>query len=308
MKTTYISLLLLTLFAFASCTTPPQSSLSEQDAKAIAEKSCIKGGESISDGYYNENSKTWWFDANLNQVTEGCNPACVVSEETLSAEINYRCTGLIIENTNEIVLQLFKEKYPKYQDSLSINITKESADHVRGEVIFEEGVPGGIFFAVKVNSIWTILFDGNGEIPCNLSDYGFDKEMLFDCTIASEKIWYTDDLQEQMMRSPYLDTVEKSPDILVSLINEWVNESWANNPSYNGILPQLAFIKTEGNTIFVRVINANTLTEMMGSAGASQYMKVATYTLTEIESIDFVDYEFEEGSHASPGRYSRETI
>lgn len=70
--------------------------LSEAQARVIAEKSCLQGGESLALGYYNENSKTWWFAANLNSVRTGCNPACVVSEETRQAEINWRCTGLIV--------------------------------------------------------------------------------------------------------------------------------------------------------------------------------------------------------------------
>ncbi|OGX08273.1 MAG: hypothetical protein A2Z88_04905 [Omnitrophica WOR_2 bacterium GWA2_47_8] len=70
-------------------------SLTENDARAIAERICIKGGEALSKGYYNENSRTWWFDANLNATQPGCTPACVVSEETLIAEVNWRCTGAI---------------------------------------------------------------------------------------------------------------------------------------------------------------------------------------------------------------------
>jgi hypothetical protein len=72
-----------------------ESALSESEALAIAEKSCIKGGESLALGYYNENSKTWWFDANLNMIKEGCNPACAVSEKTKTAEVNWRCTGAL---------------------------------------------------------------------------------------------------------------------------------------------------------------------------------------------------------------------
>jgi hypothetical protein len=68
--------------------------LSEAEARVIAEKSCVKGGEVLGRGVYNENSKTWWYDANLNATHEGCNPACVVNEETKTAEINWRCTGL----------------------------------------------------------------------------------------------------------------------------------------------------------------------------------------------------------------------
>ncbi len=71
------------------------SILSESEARLIAEKSCIKGGESLSSGIYNSNTKTWWYDANLNATREGCNPACVVNEETKIAELNWRCTGLI---------------------------------------------------------------------------------------------------------------------------------------------------------------------------------------------------------------------
>lgn len=70
------------------------SSMTEVEARAIAEKECIKGGEALEVGMYNENSRTWWFDANLNATREGCNPACVVSEETKTAEVNWRCTGL----------------------------------------------------------------------------------------------------------------------------------------------------------------------------------------------------------------------
>ncbi len=65
------------------------------EALKIASNSCVKGNEILEDGYYNEMSKTWWFDANLNNTPKGCSPACVVSEETKTAEINWRCTGLI---------------------------------------------------------------------------------------------------------------------------------------------------------------------------------------------------------------------
>jgi len=104
------------------------SALSEMQARVIAEKSCIKGGESLAPGYYNENSKTWWFDANLNATQPGCNPACVVSEETKTAEINWRCTGLIPpqESADESILRLFIQKYPRYAQTLSITIEKKS--------------------------------------------------------------------------------------------------------------------------------------------------------------------------------------
>ncbi len=66
-----------------------------EEILAIAENSdCTKEGTLTSTYFYNDNSKTWWID----MVVENkplCNPACVVSVETQTAEINWRCTGLI---------------------------------------------------------------------------------------------------------------------------------------------------------------------------------------------------------------------
>lgn len=79
----------------------PASILTEAQARSIAETSCVKGGEVLSAGMYNEGTKTWWFDANLNATRPGCSPACVVDETTNSAEINWRCTGLISPEISE---------------------------------------------------------------------------------------------------------------------------------------------------------------------------------------------------------------
>ncbi len=69
--------------------------LTETEARLVAEKSCIKGGEALNAGTYNENSKSWWFDANLNATRPGCSPACVVDAVSKTVEINWRCTGLL---------------------------------------------------------------------------------------------------------------------------------------------------------------------------------------------------------------------
>jgi hypothetical protein len=76
-------------------TSTQNSLLSEAAARVIAEKSCIKGGEALTVGSYDKNSKTWWFDANLNATRKGCSPSCVVSEETKKAEITWRCSVLV---------------------------------------------------------------------------------------------------------------------------------------------------------------------------------------------------------------------
>lgn len=157
--------------------------MTEAEARTIAETTCIKGGEALAVGTYNENSQTWWFDANLNATKPGCNPACVVSEATKTAEINWRCTGLIppSESANAELRQLFIAKYPQYAETITVTIRNETASHVRGSVSMEPGAPGGIFLAVKTAGVWQIVHDGNGEIPCALSQYDFPEEMLADC-------------------------------------------------------------------------------------------------------------------------------
>lgn len=166
--------------------------MTEAEARLIAEKTCIKGGEALGAGIYNEITKTWWFDANLNATQPGCNPACVVNEETKTAEINWRCTGLKQpeelgektggNNTNKEIELLFASKYPDQAQNVKVTINKETAEHARGEVAFAPDEPGGIWLAVKTNGVWRIVHDGNGSIPCSLkTDFGFPAEMLADC-------------------------------------------------------------------------------------------------------------------------------
>jgi hypothetical protein len=70
-----------------------------EEAVLIANDSeCTEQGLLTENSFYNENSKTWWIDLDMKPefVHEGCNPACVIWEETGQAEINWRCTGLIL--------------------------------------------------------------------------------------------------------------------------------------------------------------------------------------------------------------------
>ena len=159
------------------------SVMTEAEAKVIAEATCVKGGETLTSGYYNENSRTWWFDANLNSTKPGCNPACVVSEETKTAEINWRCTGLLTpdEPTMQIFRNLFVDKYPKYAGTLAITITQETSEAVRGMISFETGQPGGIFLGAKTEDGWQIVFEGNGNVDCEKmrQNYSFSAEMFY---------------------------------------------------------------------------------------------------------------------------------
>ena len=69
--------------------------LSLTEAKQIALDSDCVGEGSLEETYFcNEITGTWWIDLDIEK--EGCSPACVVNVETKEAEINWRCTGLLI--------------------------------------------------------------------------------------------------------------------------------------------------------------------------------------------------------------------
>ena len=91
------------------------------------------------------------------------------------------------ESTNKAIQKIFVEKYPNYAETLSVNIEKETKNHIRGNVNFVVGAPGGLFLAVKSDDKWQIVHEGNGQIPCSLSSYGFPADMLSDCATTPEQ-------------------------------------------------------------------------------------------------------------------------
>jgi hypothetical protein len=71
--------------------------LTREEALAIARNSsCVQEGTLTDTAVYNDYTRTWWIDLVPFTEKQGCNPACVVSEDTRTAEINWRCTGLLL--------------------------------------------------------------------------------------------------------------------------------------------------------------------------------------------------------------------
>lgn len=77
-------------------TEPAAQAMTEAEAREIAGGSaCAADGTLKDSAFYNEGTGTWWFDLEPAEPHDGCNPACVVSGETKTAETNWRCTGLL---------------------------------------------------------------------------------------------------------------------------------------------------------------------------------------------------------------------
>jgi hypothetical protein len=75
------------------------------------------------------------------------------------------------------------------------------------------------------------------------------------------------------------------------------------NTNYDSI--HIDFVKISHDTIYIHIPNSQMLTERIGSTGAQMYMASATYSLTEIKGIKYVNFDFIEGDHAAPGVYDR---
>lgn len=68
---------------------------------------------------------------------------------------------------------------------------------------------------------------------------------------------------------------------------------------------KIDFKKISHDTIYVKIPDSRKLANELGNTGADNYLAAATYTLTELKNIKYVNIDMEPGDHAEPGVYSR---
>jgi hypothetical protein len=75
----------------------------------------------------------------------------------------------------------------------------------------------------------------------------------------------------------------------------------------NIIYPEIAvkFVKSSGDTAFLKIPKSSYLTTHIGSTGAEGYMAELVYNITEVKGINYVQVNFKPGDHAEPGTYAR---
>lgn len=105
----------------------------------------------------------------------------------------------------------------------------------------------------------------------------------------------TDDSDKEKLRPPQqqakLDTFSSAH--LIELLNQ-------NFPDI-----KIDLQKVSHDTIYVKIPDSRKLANELGNTGAQNYLAAATYTLTELKNIKFVNIDMEPGDHAEPGVYSR---
>lgn len=126
------------------------------------------------------------------------------------------------------------------------------------------------------------------------SEMGSESSVVYD---PSEAIWgfeYDPDTEDVELKQ--LRPVDKNA-LTGESIEKIVNKSWPRI--------ELKFIKISNDTAFVSIPNSQVLTQQMGSSGAMSYLVSTTYSFTELAGINHVSFDFEEGDHAVPGVYNR---
>lgn len=88
--------------------------------------------------------------------------------------------------------------------------------------------------------------------------------------------------------------VRATPQKLIERLNVLFKESMS---------PEVILIEIRENTAYVKISDDEQLTQRMGTSGAASYVASVVYTLTSIDSIHCVDFDFKEGDHASPEKF-----
>ncbi len=115
--------------------------------------------------------------------------------------------------------------------------------------------------------------------------------------VVNKMIWYAGyDSAKKKVVLKQLRPV--NPDTLIAdkIISD-INSSWID--------VKLELLKTSHDTLYVAIPESTTLTQNMGSSGAYNYIASATYSLTELKGIKYINYAFTEGDHLAPGTMKR---
>jgi len=143
----------------------------------------------------------------------------------------------------------------------------------------------------KVESI-----DTTAVIPthADTSSVATNNEIFGDETEAQNYLIWDTDLDNRI--------VTKNPDFknsnfFVDSIIKGLNLKYKEIP--------LEKVKLSHDTLYTQIRNSEYLGEQIGSTGAGFYLAEAVINLTSVKGIKYVNMDFAEGSHATPGVFTR---
>lgn len=82
----------------------------------------------------------------------------------------------------EAITKALALKHNKSVNETRISVSQNTGTHATGSVSFEGEAGGGMWLATTEQGIWTIVFDGNGVVPCaDIAPYNFPVDMVPTC-------------------------------------------------------------------------------------------------------------------------------
>lgn len=153
---------------------------------------------------------------------------------------------------------------------------------------------------ILVLSILVLMLSCNQQTNNKGNDKVFADSLAMDTVLHDDpaidkQIWAFSEMGDTIIKIRSVTTESLNPKQLINLLNS------KYSPSVT-----LEFDKLSNDTVYVKIPNSTILTQQMGSHGAYDYMITCTFTLTELNGIEFVNFNFESGDHAGPGVYSRQ--
>jgi hypothetical protein len=116
---------------------------------------------------------------------------------------------------------------------------------------------------------------------------------------SSEAIWaYDYNSETEEFEIKQMHPVDQDTLTAQAVVNI-VNHTWPR--------VQVKLLGSSNDTLFISVPDSRVLTQQMGTAGAESYLISTTFSFTELKGINHVYFDFEEGDHAIPGVYSRDS-
>ena len=106
-------------------------------------------------------------------------------------------------------------------------------------------------------------------------------------------IWKTDIDSKIVSKNPEF----KNSNFFVDSIIKGLNLKYREIP--------LEKIKLSNDTLYTQIKNSEYLGEQIGSTGAAYYLAEVIINLTSVKGVKYVNMDFAEGSHATPGVFTR---
>jgi hypothetical protein len=108
-------------------------------------------------------------------------------------------------------------------------------------------------------------------------------------------LWQVSDSNGLKLQTPLSAGIDTIP---VKKIIDLINDN------YDSI--HVDYIRTSNDTAYVHIPHSEMLTDRIGNTGAEIFMASSTYSITAAKGVKYVNFNFKEGDHASPGVYSRD--